>query len=272
MPLPIKIETNEEYHSSEPVSKTTLWALDETTPFKARFGAPKESHAFDEGQAAHIAILEPHLLEKSVLKGPDDRRGNKWKEAEAEAKEKKMILVTSGQYDNVMMIRDLATTVPMLELVRKDFMAEVSGYYTDEETGLAVKVRPDLYSKSAGLIVDIKNMSDISKGSWQTTAGKYGYHMQDAMYSTGWEQASGMPVYGFVFMLFSKDTPPEYAIRELDADAKAEGYARYRRSLAKYKECLEANVWPSYGDVIETTSLHYKAYKINPAPARKEDD
>jgi hypothetical protein len=43
----------------------------------------KESIAFDIGKAVHALILEPE--KDLVVRGPEDRRGSKWKDAKAKA-------------------------------------------------------------------------------------------------------------------------------------------------------------------------------------------
>lgn len=265
-------EEVDQYHASEGFSKTFLWAMDNETPFIARYGKRKESHGFDIGSAAHIAILEPHDLESRIMRGPDDRRGNKWKEAQDFATYSNKLLLTAGDHDMALLIRDLADTVPELAMMRelddegRGPVVETSCYHTDPETGLTVKCRPDLYSPKHKLIVDIKNMASASKDAWEKATGSYGYHMQEAVYSDVWASASGYEVEGFWFAVFEKSEPPQVKLYELDPDAVAEGHARYRRALARTAECVKANEWPSYEGGIHRSGLRRYDYRINHAP------
>lgn len=271
--MSIKTESNEEYHASEAVGRSMVWAMETQTPYMARYGARKESHAFEFGTAAHIAILEPERLEASILKGPDDRRGNKWKEAEAEAVAKGMeCVLTSGDFEMMLMIRDLSATVPVLNLMRKkEFIVETSAYAVDEETGLEVKCRPDLFSPSLRIGCDIKNMAGIGKEAWRKAVGEHGYMVQDAMYRDVWNKAAPeMPMEAFIFACFSKTTPPEVAVYELDAPTVAEGFARYRRGLLKYAECRKADVWPSHPMDVQPVGLRKWDYVLTPAPEGAE--
>lgn len=259
----IKIETDDEYHGGPGVSKTTLWTLYNKTPFHARYGARKESHAFDIGKAAHIAILEPHRLEASVMKGPDDRRGNKWKEAQDEAAATSKILLTSGEYEQAMLIRDLADTVPELQIMRQgETYIETSAYHTDEETGELVKCRPDIYNKTHALMADVKNMNSASPIAFQKSLGEYGYHVQHAMYSDVWSRGTDMPVDAFFFIVFEKSEPPLVAVYELSPATVAEGHAIYRQALDRYAECVRNKEWPGYGTGVQRVDLKRWDYKL----------
>lgn len=269
--MPLIINSDEEYHSSEGVSKTGLWSLYTKTPFHYRHVVRKPSPAFDIGKAAHIAILEPERLDKAVMRGPVDRRGNKWKEAQDEAEHFGRLLLTEKDHDTALIIRDLAATVPQIRLMQSgEFMNEASAYHDDEETGVTVRCRPDIYNKTHSLIGDIKNMSDASPAAFSRDAGKFGYHMQDAVYTDVWSRGTGMDVDGFFFIVFEKSDPPMVACYELDAPSVEEGYAVYRAALAKYVECRDRDEWPGYPSDIQRIGIRKWDYRELPAPVRDE--
>lgn len=257
--MPIKIETNEEYHSGEGVSKSGLWKLWSKTPFHFKYGKRESKPQFDIGQAAHIAILEPELLETSVAKGPEDRRGNKWKEFLDFTTHNHLIPLVESDFDQVMLIRDLAATSSILDTMRDGgAIVETSAYHVDEETGVLVKTRPDMYNPKHKLLCDIKNMADGSAGAFSRDVAKFAYHMQEAMYSEVWEKGSGHEVEGFVFVVFEKSEPPMLAAYELDLDAAKEGHAIYRAALAKYAESEKSGMWPGYPDEVQRVGLRSK--------------
>src|SRR5690606_11161753 len=140
-------ETDVEYHGGEGVSKSTLWKLETKSPFHARYVKQEHRPQFSFGHAAHIAILEPERLEASVIRGPVDRRGNKWIDAQNYADSIGAIVLVEKDYDNCMLIRDLADGIPELAVLRGgNHITETSAYVVDEETGLLKKTRPDFYS------------------------------------------------------------------------------------------------------------------------------
>lgn len=273
MKIGMVTETDEEYHGGEGVSKSRLWTLETKTPHHARYGAQKEKPHFAIGKAAHIAILEPERLEESVTRGPADRRGNKWKEAQDFSEHHGTILLTEKDHDMAMMIRDLAACVPEIEVMQRgEKHIETSAYHVDEETGLLVKTRPDIYSVGERLIADIKNMKDASYDGFKRDVGKFGYHMQDALYSDVWEKSTALKVDGFFFIAFEKSDPPVVACYELKASAVTEGYERYRAALKKYAECEKTGKWPGYPAGIQKMGLNRWDHKVTPAPEGDEPD
>lgn len=270
--MPIIRNTDEDYHRSEGVSKTGLWSLYTKTPFHYRHVVRKPSQAFDIGKAAHIAILEPERLEAAVMRGPIDRRGNKWKEAQDEADHFGRLLLTEKDHDMALAIRDTAAANATIRQMQSgEFMNETSAYHVDEETGVTVKCRPDIYNATHRLIGDVKNMADGSAQAFMRDAGKFGYHVQDALYTDVWSKGAEMEVDGFFFIVFEKSDPPMVACYELDAPSVEEGYAVYRAALARYVECREANDWPGYPSDIQRIGIKPWDYRVLPAPKPGEE-
>ena len=257
--MPLVTETNEQYHASDPVSKSGLWTLYTKTPYHYRFTRGRHTPALDIGTATHTAILEPELFEKTVMRGPEDRRGNKWKEANDEAVAKSMILLTDGDYAKVDVMREVAARSAYLQaLLRGEKLVEQSAYAEDEEHGVLVKCRPDLFNKSLSIAVDLKTAVSASPDDFAKAVGQRGYHMQEAVYTDVFSRASGIDVNGFVFVVIEKpsdENPPIIQCYELDNNAVAEGHAQYRKALAKYADCVKKDEWPAYGDACRTLSL-----------------
>lgn len=265
--MTIVVEDDETYHASEGISKSGLWTLYTKTPFHYKFGVRKETSYLDLGKAAHCAVLEPERFETSYYRGPDDRRGNKWKEAQDYAAFANMDCLTAGDYDFALILRDTAMTCDALQIMLEgETVKESSAYHTDEETGVTVRCRPDLYNRGNKLIVDLKFMADGSPGGFQSSVGKFGYHVQDPLYSDVWAKAGGGEVEGFFFVVIEKSEPPMVSVIELDAAAVAEGHAIYRKALAKYAECVAADRWPGYPTEVQQIGLRRYDYRETEAP------
>lgn len=264
-------ETNEAYHASAPASKTTLWKLWTKTPFHARFEAQKAATHYDVGTAAHIAILEPDTFEQRVLRGPEDRRGNKWKSFMDECDARGAVGLTESDYDQVIAIRDLAHTIPELDTMRSgNVITEQSAYATDAATGVDIKTRPDMFNVDTGIMLDVKNMTSASAYAFQKSIDVYGYHMQHAAYVDIWHHATGFDVNAFFFVVFEKSNPPTVQLFELSPSAIAEGHAIYRAALERYAECLKSDHWPAYPSGIQQIGLRKIAYKLTPPPEGEE--
>ena len=147
----------EDYHSGPGVSKSGLHTILTKTPYHYRFGDRTPSNAQAFGSAAHTAILEPNLFEPRYMRGPDDRRGNKWTAAQEMAAAAGKECLTSGDYDDAMRLRDILHRDTMLRRLTDGAPAiEQSAYAVDEETGELVRVRPDLFNHDMRVMMDLK--------------------------------------------------------------------------------------------------------------------
>lgn len=269
--MPIKIETDEEYHGGPGVSKSGLWELWTKTPYHYRYGERPTSAEKDMGKATHIAILEPETLEARVSRGPDDRRGNKWKDFLDFCEYNKTVPLIAEQFDHALRIRDLSDTCEQLRIMRDgETIVETSAYHIDEETGMLVKTRPDMYSKAHRIIVDIKTAASAAPEAFARSVGKFGYHVQEPLYTDVWSRGSGFDVEAFFFVVFEKSKPPTVAVYELDAASVAEGHAIYRAALAAYAKCFNADEWPSYSPDVQQIGLKPWDFKLTKPAAEDQ--
>lgn len=258
---------NEAYHSGPGVSKSGLWTIQTKSPAHYRYAEREANAAFDFGTAAHTAILEPNAFEDQVFRGPDDRRGNKWKDAaEFAASEGKMIL-TSGDYDAVLALRDTVHADAWINSIITGGkpVIEASGYTIDEVTGELVRVRPDFYREDLGIILDLKTTTSAHPDAFARSVVDYGYHAQEAIYSDTW-RALGKPVDGFVFLAVEKKSPYAKGVYELPPSIVEEGRALMRQALDTYASCRANDSWPAYGDGVQELSFKRWAYRLTEAP------
>lgn len=258
---------NEAYHAGPGISKSGLWTIQEQSPAHYKFGERTTTNAFDFGEACHLAILQPNEFEAKVIRGPDDRRGNKWKDvAEVCALDGKLLL-TSGDYDSVLSIRDAVHADSWINSIITGGkpMIEASGYFKDDVTGELCRVRPDLYREDLGVIVDVKSTQSAHPDAFARSTVNYGYHAQEAFYSDGW-QALGKPVNGFVFLAWEKKSPFAYAVYELPPSIVEEGRIAMRKALDTYHACRKANKWPGYGEGVQELAFKRWAYRHTDAP------
>ena len=251
-----------EYHAHPAISKSGLWTLYTQTPAHYHFGSIEKTNAMDLGTAAHIAILEPHRFEALVLKGPEDRRGNKWKDIVEEALADGKLPLTSGDYDKVLCMRDSAQLLPDLRrLTDGKQIREASGFWVDTETELECRCRPDLYHPGLEIAADLKITADASPSFWERNAANLGYHLQEAMYSEGWELSGGGKVDGFIFINIENEPPHAAAIYEFVPAAIGEGQAIMRKALEMYRQCKEADTWPGYPAGVQQRDIPRWAYR-----------
>ena len=175
----------------------------------------KESPTLEMGKAVHSLILE--YEKQAVVRGPSDRRGNKWKEAKQQAEQQGKILLTERDYDIALEIAESAlfnSEFLRSRVSAKNFISEASIFTTCKKTGMLIKCRPDGLlvpqdDKGKGEILDIKTTQDASPEGFQRELRKYNYDLQIAFYLHTMRCAS-LPC-SEMYLVAIEKTPP-YAV------------------------------------------------------------
>lgn len=175
----------------------------------------KESPTLEMGKAVHSLILE--YEKQAVVRGPSDRRGNKWKEAKQQAEQKGKILLTERDYDTALEIAESAlfnSEFLRSKISNKNFISEASIFTRCKKTGMLIKCRPDGLiipesDKGKGEILDIKTTHDASPNGFQRELRKYNYDLQIAFYLHTMRCAS-LPC-SEMYLVAIEKTPP-YAV------------------------------------------------------------
>lgn len=251
-----------EYHVHPARSKSYLWKHYSGTPAHAEYGEAETTPSMDLGTAVHFAALEPEKFETDVERGPDDRRGNKWKDALEAGLAYGRLVLTSGDYDKARRMGDAARKLPIVrQLSEAQILREASAFWTDPETGLECRCRPDIYCPAFEIMADLKTTSDASAFTWAKRAADMGYHAQEAWYTDGWQEAGGGGVDGFVFIVVESDYPHLAAAYELTPQAVQEGRMAMRKALLSYRDCRAAGSFPGYPETVQELDLPGWAYK-----------
>lgn len=264
--------SNATYHSMPGISKSGLWEMYTKTPAHFRYGERKETNAFDVGEAIHLAVLQPDVFEGRVIRGPKDRRGNNWKEFQAEAANSGRLLLTEGDFDKALEVRDAVHADAWINamIVSKHSQVERSGIWIDPETGVTCRVRPDLYRPDLGLIFDLKSTRCAEADKFAKDAANYGYHAQEAWYSDGY-RALGQKVDGFIFIALEKDKPYCRAVYEMPPSIVEDGRVALRKTLNLYAQCAAVDRWPGYTGGVQELKFKPWSYYETQAPAEGEE-
>jgi exodeoxyribonuclease VIII len=245
-----------DYLATDAVSKSTLWTAVTRSPAHARI-EKEQSNAMLLGAAVHCALLTPDAFESAFTRGPPDRRGNRWKEALDEHGDG---LLTAGDYDDALAIRDSLSRDPMMRKILKGAVTEVSGFWTDAETGLRCRCRPDVWNPAMGLLADLKVTNDARPHAFRRRVADFGYHAQEAFYTDGW-RACGADVAAFVFIAVEPSPPFGFVLYELDPAAAEQGRTAMRLAMEKWRSCTEQNDWPAYARGVTPLDLPQWAYR-----------
>ena len=220
--------------------------------------APKKQ--FDLGHAAHLYVLgEGPELE--VIDFPDWRK----KDAQIQRDE----AYAAGKVP--LLVKDHDMVVAMAEAIRQHpiagplftpgtGIAERSIYWTDPETGVRCRVRPDWLR--GPIAVDYKTIKDAAPDTISRAIKDRAYHQQDAFYIDGIHAAGLAPDDArFVFVFQSKTAPYLITVRELTDQDRDIGRARNERALRLYAECVANDSWPDWtGPVTEIPQIGMSAW------------
>jgi exodeoxyribonuclease VIII len=244
--------TNEQYHASEGLSRSKLMLLDKS-PYHfwyetmSGFAVKSEATpAMNIGSAFHTLLLEPAKFQMEFAVAPSiDRRtkaGKEEWEAFTQESEGKIIL-TSDQFAKVGKMADLVSKHEIVTTLLDDAVFEQSIYWTDEETGLQFKTRPDIWSPK--MVVDLKTTNNANLYSFSRSALDYGYYLQAGMAFEAC-RAIGKPFEMFVILACEKEEPHVPAVYIMKDDALKFGVEQFNTYKRRLKQCLDSNKWEGY--------------------------
>lgn len=204
------------------------------------------------GRALHKYVLEgPEAFEKHYAIGPDVRMNTKigvekWVKFEMENEGKVCIRPKDLSYEMLNDIYNAIREHPAANVLLKDGLSEKTIVWRDEETGLLCKARPDKHpSRTEFVIVDYKSTTDASERGFLNDVLKFGYHVQDAMYSEGMKILEGRD-FLFAFVVVEKKPPFRTEVYTLEEDLRKIGNSEFHRLLRVEKQCRDSNTWVHY--------------------------
>jgi hypothetical protein len=253
----------DEYHARPEISKSGLDSIALAPAiYYARHLDPQRPPAREragqlEGALAHCAILEPKEFESRYVIGPSVNRNTKvWKEfVEANAGR---IAIQHDQFETAIRQARSAQQLTDMGDVLASGWAEVSAFWTDDESGAECRCRPDFVHPvrdDAVLLVDVKTYSVASSGEFRRQVARKRYDVQAAYYSDGYEKASGKTVLGFIFLAVETEWPYAANAFMLDEQSLEAGRTKYRANLRTYAECTHTGKWPGYSTGIDVIRL-----------------
>jgi exodeoxyribonuclease VIII len=210
------------------------------------------------GSALHTYTLEPDLFAARYACKPEgiDRRTKEGKAAW------ELFLQEAGTREHTT-TEELAQLDAMRLALRRHPAAaalidgrgesETSVFWTDPETGVRCRCRPDRI-RHDGIVVDLKSTEDASPGAVARTMHNLGYYIQAPFYADGC-LAAGVPVRAFAFVFVEKQAPHAVACYVLDEQSMEAGRRAYRDALATVAKCQATNTWPSYSDQLNQIAL-----------------
>ena len=245
----IKI-SNKEYRERDGISSTELKKI-MVTPAHYRHWKdnPEETDtpSLLFGRAAHKYILETYDFYNEFAVAPNfDRRTKEGKAQyslfcdQSEGKD----IITQEQFEQIDAMRNAMLATPFVsKLINGEH--ELSYFWTDEDTGLKCKCRPDSINHKLKIVVDYKTCDNAETEHFMKQAIRLGYDLQASYYLDGVKANTGED---YVFVFIAQEKKPPYAVNILQADDIfiRSGREVYKSMLQTYKECSETGNWYGY--------------------------
>jgi hypothetical protein len=256
-----------DYHAMRALSASGAWLLAEECAAKFLWRSPwnplyvpEAKTDFDIGVAAHLAVLEPERqVDSIVLIEAGDYRTTKAHEARDAARAAGKVPLLPYQFDIVRAIAGSIRAHPIASEAFRGGEAEVTLIWSDSETGIPCKARPDYLPHDGRWLVDLKTALSANPRSWRDQAYRLGYHARAAWYLDGAEAVLGKIPEEYWFVIVEKEPPYLVSVVSFDADGLAWGRIANRKACERFAVSAAANDWPGYR---EPGQNHDRAFRI----------
>lgn len=254
----------EEYHQHPAISRSGIMEMQKTQfHYWHRYLNPRrtieiETDSMAFGRAFHTKILEPDEFNNRYAIIPKvDRRS-----AAGKAEYAKYQSLSLGKEilseDDFIELNTMQESIKSNKLILKMILGaqfEKSIFWTNEETGIDLKCRPDILRKT--MVIDLKTTKDASERAFTLDALHYGYHIQAAMIRDGLRSID-IDINSFWYIVCEKSAPYPCALYKIDDESIELGRYQYIEILKVYKQCREKNNWPAYKSKIIGVSKFFK--------------
>lgn len=236
--------SNDEYHRHPSISKSQLdmFSRDENALEWVK-NCPVDTEklkTLDFGTAMHAICLEPELLKTDfIIMPPFNGRSNAGKEEKAawlELNKDKKVLTTDEYTKLNLMFESVMAHPGARRLIEMQGAAEESFFWTDEETGVECRCRPDKNLTDTQYLMDVKTTEELRKFCYSVE--DYRYEVQDAYYTDGL-RANDQDKEGMIFLVIQKKIELgryPVAVWTLPKEAKDHGRIQYKQDLQDYVE------------------------------------
>jgi exodeoxyribonuclease VIII len=249
------------YQENPAVNPSSLKILYKESPAHYRWALThprEESDAMRIGTAFHTRVLEPHLFNERYVVKPagmkfSTKDGMAWR---ADAEAAGMIILTETESVAIEGMAASLLSSPQARKYLANGAIETPLYWTDPETGIECKGRPDLVTES-GLLVDLKKARSINQRRFGAQAMDLGYIFSMAMYHDALE-LRGQLVCEVVFAAVEGTGPFDCGFYRMTDEHINLGRDQYSEALQILKRCRDEDYWP--GQVPDVTDLTLPAW------------
>lgn len=217
----------------------------------------KQTPAMALGRVAHTLVFEPQqFASEYVIWEGGDRRGKEWLAFKAEHEGR--TIFKPNEIDVAVGIADAVRRHPLVQPYLDDGVFEEPVFWTDPDTGLECKAKPDWVQPTRRVLVDLKTTQSTHGRRFGAQAARLGYHLQLAMYAMGVEAAHGWKPTKVCIIAVESEAPYDVAIFEIDRETLMIAEMEVKELMMQLLACRRANAWP--GRYVEEQALQLPAW------------
>lgn len=206
------------------------------------------------GRYLHALVLEPETVDDAfVVWDGGVRRGKEWQAFSDEHAHRTIIKADDAEIGQAMAasINSNPIAVEMLA----GGLVESPVYWTDPETGLRCKAKPDSTNQERRLLVDLKTTRSVDGRRFGAEAARFLYSHQMAHYEAGCAHGLGWTPDRVIIIAVEKTPPFDVGVFEIDAMAREIASVEVAALLRRLKECQDTDEWPGRYSEIQALQL-----------------
>ena len=219
---------------------------------------------FDFGNAMELALLDHsefadkvEIFDETQRPEPDKTFGSKlnkeWKQnfIDKAQQENKYVIPKSGNdsFETVECLLDSCYRDKTIQALLKNVEYQSSIFWTDKNTGLNLKTRPDVIKSRKNAIIDVKTTTDGSPEEFKRAMVKYDYPIQATTQIDGVVSGGLMEKLDHYFWLVLEKNPPYSAtLYEFTPEDRVFIEEQYRFLLSRIARADELDFYPGYSD------------------------
>ena len=255
--------TNAEHHALlDSISSSSLkMILDSPYTYletikRRQNGLPmKKTRAMKFGDISHLIVLEPSEFRRRMVLSPKfDRRTTRGKEDaqlfELDQAPDAIIFPSSeegeNEYDKYVGVVSAIANHEKARDIFKEGVAERTGIFREEKTGIKTRFRPDWMSTiiEGGLFIDFKTAASSEYFDFQKQLEKLAYHIQIYLYREGYKAINGAYPKACAWVVVCSSFPFEVSIFTVDEAMLTYAEQWYRYSMDLLAICIEKKQFP----------------------------
>lgn len=215
---------------------------------------------FDFGNAFELALMDRIAFENNVVlfdeserpekeKGITSHKNQDWKKSILNGS--KYVIAKDGDesMDTINQMVESCYRDAVIQKLIKNTEYQVSCFWTDEQTGLRLKSRPDICTTKKKVIVNIKTAADGSPQAFSKDLAKHDYPLQACMEITGCLRTGLLEdIDTYLWLVVEKNPPFNATLYDFSKSDIEMGMDELEYVLRKIKRAHEEDLFPGYTD------------------------